>query len=353
MPAFAGMTKMVEPRTQDTRLFEELRRHHVDLAQPRLGSEVVYATDDFFADKARLIDPADPVFIPGKYDANGKWMDGWESRRKRIPGHDYCVIRLGVPGRVAGFELDTAFFTGNYPPGAEIELCRSDAAVPNDDAGWTRVTGRLALNGDDRIFVPIDHDAPVTHVRLHIFPDGGVARLRVWGRVEKDWSVVPADARVDLLAMENGGRGIIANNEHYGRVENLTAPGRGVNMGDGWETRRRREPGHDWAVLELGAPGRIEEIHVDTAHFKGNYPDRCFIQASATAKGSPEEIAAQAESWPLLLGESKLEADKVHVFDSGLADLGPVRFVRLNIIPDGGVSRLRLFGRVSVKDIGR
>jgi allantoicase len=326
-------------------MFENLRWHYVNLAQPRLGAEVTYATDDFFADKARLIDAGEPQFIPGKYDGNGKWMDGWESRRKRTPGHDWCVIRLGVPGLVAGFEIDTRHFTGNYPPGAEILVCRSDAAVPDDEAGWTKVTQRLALKGDDRIYVAIEHEESVTHVRLNIFPDGGVARLRVWGRVAKDWSKVDADARIDLLAMENGGRGIIANDEHYGCIENLTAPGRGANMGDGWETRRRREPGHDWAVLELGAPGRIEEVVIDTAFFKGNYPDRCFLQAAPGASGSPEEIAAASESWPLLLGEVKLEADKLHVFREGLADLGATRFVRLNIIPDGGVSRLRLIGR--------
>jgi len=326
-------------------MFEELRRHHVNLAQPRLGAEVVFATDDFFADKARLIDPAEPRFIPDKYDENGKWMDGWESRRKRTDGHDWCVIRLGVPGLVAGFEVDTRHFTGNYPPGAEIELCRSGERVPA--GGWTRVTGRLALNGDDRAYFPVEHDEPATHVRLNIFPDGGVARLRVWGRVAKDWSSVDPDTPIDLLAMENGGRGIIANDEHYGRIENLTAPGRGVNMGDGWETRRRREPGHDWAVLELGAPGRIEEVVVDTAHFKGNYPDRCFLQAAAGASGSPEEIAAASEGWPVLLPEAKLAADKVHVFRDGLADLGAIRFVRLNIVPDGGVSRLRLIGRIA------
>lgn len=285
------------------------------------------------------------MFIPGKYDENGKWMDGWESRRKRTPGHDWCVIRLGVPGLVAGFEIDTRHFTGNYPPGAEIEVCRSGDAVP--EAGWAKVTERLALKGDDRVYVPVGHGEPVTHVRLNIFPDGGVARLRVWGRVAKDWSSVDADERVDLLAMENGGRGIIANDEHYGAIENLTAPGRGANMGDGWETRRRREPGHDWAVLELGAPGRIDEIIVDTAFFKGNYPDRCFVQAAASATGSPEEIAAVSESWPVLLPEAKLEADKVHVFRDGLADLGAIRFVRLNIVPDGGISRLRLIGRVA------
>jgi allantoicase len=327
-------------------MFDDLRRRCINLAQPRLGAAVVYATDDFFADKKRLIDPAEPVFIQGKYDENGKWMDGWESRRKRVPGHDWCVVRLGVPGLVTDFEIDTRHFTGNYPPGAELEVCRSDAAVPGDEAGWTRVTDRLALKGDDRICVPVEHDAPVTHVRLHIFPDGGVARLRVWGRIAKDWSTVDCARRLDLLAMENGGRGIIANDEHFGCIENLTAPGRGVNMGDGWETRRRREPGHDWAILELGAAGRIEEIVVDTAHFKGNHPDRCFLQAAAEASGSPDEIAAQAENWPVLLPEVKLSADNIHSFRDELADLGPIRFVRLNILPDGGVSRLRLFGKV-------
>jgi allantoicase len=326
-------------------MFDDLRRRHVDLAQPRLGSEVVYATDDFFADKARLISPSEPAFIPGKYDENGKWMDGWESRRKRIPGHDWCVIRLGVAGVVAGFEIDTRHFTGNYPPGAELEVCRSNQAVPGEDAGWAMVTPRLDLKGNDRVFVAVEHDQPVTHVRLHIHPDGGVARLRVWGRVARDWSQTGPDEVVDLLAMGNGGRGIIANDEHFGRVENLTAPGRGVDMGDGWETRRRREPGHDWAVLELGAFGRIEEVVVDTAHFKGNYPDRCILQATARAHGTPEEIARQAETWPVLLPETRLSADHIHSFRQ-LAETGPVRFVRLNIIPDGGVSRLRMMGRV-------
>jgi allantoicase len=325
-------------------MFDDLRRQYVDLAQPRLGSAVVYATDDFFADKARLIDPAPPVFIPGKYDDNGKWMDGWESRRKRVPGHDWCVIKLGVAGVVAGFEIDTSHFTGNYPPGAEIEVCASDAETPED--GWMKATGRLDLKGNDRIYVPVEHATPITHVRLHIYPDGGVARLRVWGRVEPDWSKAPDDEAIDLLAMAWGGRGIIANDEHFGRVENLTAPGRGVDMGDGWETRRRREPGHDWAVLELGTFGRVEEVVVDTAHFKGNYPDRCSIQATARAHGSPAEIARQAESWPVLLPEVKLQADHIHTFRGELQALGPVRFVRLNIFPDGGVSRLRLMGRI-------
>ena len=325
-------------------VFDDLRSRYVDLLQPRLGSEVVYATDDFFADKSRLIAPTEPQFIPGKYDDNGKWMDGWESRRKRVPGHDWCVIRLGVPGVISGFEIDTRHFTGNYPPAAEIEVCRSAQTMPGDDAHWVKVTDRIALNGDDRIYVPIEYGA-ATHVRLHIFPDGGVARLRAWGRVQPDWAKRPADEAIDLLALEHGGRGIIANDQHYGRVENLTAPGRGVDMSDGWETRRRREEGHDWAILELGALGVVEAVVVDTAHFKGNYPDRCSIQAVRDAEGKPETIAAEAVSWPILLREVKLAADSVATFRDELRQIGPVRFIRLNIVPDGGVSRLRVIGR--------
>ena len=327
-------------------MFDDLRRRYVDLAQPRLGSEVVYATDDFFADKSRLISPGEPEFMVGKYDDNGKWMDGWESRRKRVPGHDWCVIRLGVGGIISGFEIDTRHFTGNYPPACELEVCRSDEVVPGDDARWVKVTDRLDLKGDDRIYVPIQY-GPVTHVRLHIFPDGGVARLRAWGRVLPDWTRHPPGEVLDLLALAHGGRGIVANNEHYGAVANLTAPGRGANMGDGWETRRRREPGHDWAILELGAAGRIEEVVVDTAHFKGNYPDRCSIQAVASAKGSPEEMASAAVAWPILLAETKLSADTVHTFRDEVRKVGPVRFVRLNIYPDGGVSRLRMLGTLA------
>jgi allantoicase len=325
-------------------VFDDLRRQYVDLAQPRLGSQVVYATDEFFGDKARLIDPAAPVFIPGKYDDNGKWMDGWESRRKRTPGHDWCVVKLGVAGVVAGFEIDTRHFTGNYPPAAEIEVCRSNETHP--EGGWVKVTPRLDLKGNDRVYIPVEHAEAITHVRLHIYPDGGVARLRVWGRVDPDWSKVARDETVDLLAMAWGGRGVIANDEHFGRVENLTAPGRGRDMGDGWETRRRRDPGHDWALLELGTFGRIEEVVVDTAHFKGNYPDRCSIQATARAHGKPAEIAAQAENWPVLLAEGKLQPDQIHTFRDELATMGPIRFVRLNIYPDGGVSRLRIMGTV-------
>ncbi len=318
-----------------------------DLAQPRLGAAVTFATDDFFADKSRLISPAEPVFIADKYDEHGKWMDGWESRRKRVPGHDYCIVKLGRPGRIEGVEIDTRNFTGNYPPAASIDACRSTESAPGESATWTPLVARTDLKGDDRKLIAVANDGVFTHVRLNIFPDGGVARLRVFGRIHIDWTSVGTGDVIDLAAMEWGGRGVAANDEHYGKVSNMLAPGRGVNMGDGWETRRRRTPGHDWAIIELAHPGIIEKIIIDTAHFKGNYPDRCSIQASG-ATADDKTLVAKAEKWPLLLPVQKLEADRAHEFTQQIAAHGPVRFVRLNIMPDGGVSRLRLFGRVAL-----
>lgn len=325
----------------------DFTRAGIDLAQPRLGAEVLDASDDFFAPKERLISPKPPVFVPDLYDENGKWMDGWESRRKRIPGHDWCIVKLCAAGVVSGIDIDTRHFTGNYPPRASVEACAwGGAGRPDDGAAWQTLVPESKLSGDSHNFFVVDSGRAWTHLRLNIFPDGGVARLRVYGRIDIDWSKHDPGQRIDLAAMANGGRPVACNDQHFGAPGNLIAPGRGENMGDGWETRRRREPGHDWAILALCHPGVIEDILVDTAHFKGNYPDRCFIQAADARGLADAEIIAQAERWPILLPERKLEADREHAFKDGIADPGPVTHVRLNIIPDGGVSRLRLFGRI-------
>ncbi|MEI9886452.1 MAG: allantoicase [Rhizomicrobium sp.] len=321
---------------------DDFTENWVDLAQPRLGSEVVYATDDFFADKARLIDPAEPVFIPGKYDEDGKWMDGWESRRRRDAGHDHCVVRLGNPGFVHGIVIDTSHFTGNYPPAASIDWCRSTEHIPSAKTKWLPLLGATALKGDDRLVLPLATAEAVTHLRLNIFPDGGVARLRVYGQVARKWK---AGERADLAAMENGALPVAANDEHFGRVSNMLAPGKARDMGDGWETRRRREPGHDWAIVALARPGRLDEIVVETTHFKGNYPDRCFIQAAGPSDLPRDSLIAQSLYWPVLLPEQKLSANSDHHFKAQIVKHEPVKFVRLNIVPDGGVARLRLWGR--------
>ena len=322
-------------------------REWTRLEQRRLGTRVVVASDDFFAPKERLIDSAEPVFIPDKYDDHGKWMDGWESRRRRDGGHDYCIIRLGLPGVIRGVDIDTSHFTGNFPPAASIDACESDAELPGADVAWEVLLPEVGLHGDAHHFLPVKSGQRYTHLRLNIFPDGGVARLRVYGEVIPDWSRTAADDIVDLLAVENGGRAIACSDEHFGSMHNLNVAGRAANMGDGWESARRRGPGNDWVIVALGRPGIIEQVEIDTAHFKGNYPDRASLQAAMV--GSAGNIVKKSEKWPLLLPEYRLEADKQQIIASDLQDVGVVSHARLNIIPDGGISRLRLFGRIDTE----
>lgn len=323
-----------------------MTRHLINLASARLGARAVHASDDFFADKSRMLDDAEPVFIAGRYDDNGKWMDGWESRRRRDAGHDHCSVRLACIGHIEEVEFDTRHFTGNYAPAASLEACLSDSADPGEAADWREIVPVTTLSGNDRKTIAVDSTAAWSHVRLNIFPDGGIARLRVRGRP----AAGDAGGTIDLAASLNGGVALACNDEHFGSMHNLLLPGRGVDMGDGWETRRRREPGHDWVIVELGRPGRVQRIEIDTAHFKGNHPDRCRIHAALVERPDPASIAARSLYWPSLLPEVELGADRVHVFSDEVADLGVINCVRLDVIPDGGVSRLRLFGTPRARD---
>jgi len=315
--------------------FDELRRHHINLAQPRLGAEVVHATDDFFADKARLIDPAEPVFIPGKYDENGKWMDGWESRRKRTQGHDFAIIRLGAPGVIKGAVVDTAFFRGNYPDHCSIEACAVRYESDIDalrTAQWIEILPKSQLKGDSQNFFDINSPFAFSHLRLHIYPDGGVARLRVHGEAVPDWHRAGGLASdVDLAAIENGGEVLTCSDMFFGPKHNLIMPGRAHNMSDGWETRRRRGPGHDWVIVKLTTEGVPRRVEIDTNHFKGNFPDTASIDASRDGR-----------EWTEILPRTKLQAHTRHMFID--LNQGPVTQLRLNVFPDGGVSRLRVYG---------
>jgi allantoicase len=313
-----------------------------NLADQRLGAVAIAASDEWFAPKDRLLNPAPAVFVPGKYDDHGKWMDGWESRRKRVEGHDWCVIRLGAPGIIRGVDIDTSHFTGNFPPAASIEACRLDRD-PDGQTRWTELLAATGLKGNAHHLHDIASREVWTHVRLNIYPDGGVARLRVYGEVHRDWAALKRGGLVDLAAIENGGWLVGCSDQHYGSPAAILYPGIGANMGEGWETRRRREPGNEWAVFRLGAPGTIKRIVVDTTHYKGNYPDRCSIQASYM-KGGDQSAVTQSLFWRVLLPEQKLEMDRAHTFEREITSLGPVTHVRFNNIPDGGVNRLRLLG---------
>ncbi len=319
-------------------------RRYVNLADSRFGAQALEASDDFFAPKERLLNPEPAIFIPAKYDDHGKWMDGWETRRKRTAGHDWCTVKLARPGVIIGFDIDTSHFTGNFPPAASIDAAYVAEGAPNQATQWVEIAPSTSLQGNHHHYLEACATGLYTHVRLNLYPDGGIARLRVYGQPQLDWSGVNRNALFDLAAMEHGGYVVAANNEHYGLASNILLPGRGETMGDGWETRRRREPGNDWAIIALAQPGVIKKIEVDTAYFKGNYPDRCSLQAACMTGGTATSLITQSMFWPMLLDEQKLQMDKQHYFEAELMELGLVTHVRLNMIPDGGISRLRLWG---------
>src|SRR5688572_29187808 len=252
-----------------------------ELASERLGGKALLCSDDFFAEKENLLKPGRGIFIPDKYTSRGKWMDGWESRRKRIPGHDWCIIQLATPGKIHGVDIDTNHFLGNHPPHASIDalnsLSSSVKLLENED--WTEILTKSALQPGSQNFFEISDKNIYTHLRLNIYPDGGVARLKVYGEVFKDWNLVPADESVDLASAVNGGKAVLCNDMFFSHMDNLIMPGRGVNMGDGWETKRSRNPNNkDWVIVRLAHEGVIDKVKIDTLHFKGNYPDSCLIE---------------------------------------------------------------------------
>jgi allantoicase len=257
------------------------------------------------------------------------------------------VIRLGLPGALRGFDIDTAHFVGNHPAYASVEAIEAPAdAEPESVAesnDWREILPRSPLKPDSQNLFAAADARRTTHLRLNIFPDGGVARFRAYGRVMPDWASVGARL-VDLAAVESGGLVVAASDMFFGSKENLILPGRSTHMGDGWETRRRRGPGFDWVVVALGAEGRIRRVVIETTHFKGNYPDTCMLEACHAPDVDVDSLNAGVLPWHELLPQTKLRPDADHVFERNLSDMGPVTHVKLNIYPDGGVARLRVWG---------
>jgi allantoicase len=325
----------------------------IDLASEKLGGAVLYANDDFFAPKENLLKPAAPIFIEGKYTDLGKWMDGWESRRRRSPRldekFDWCIIRLGLSGIIHGVVVDTSFFRGNFPSHCSLEACAVDGQ-PNVEqlldakTEWREILSISELQGDSQNPFTINFPQRVTHLRFKIYPDGGVARLRVFGEVVPDWNALRRRmSEIDLAAVENGGTVLEASDMFFGHKHNLIMPGRAQDMSDGWETKRRRGEGYDWCVIKLGSEGTIKRVEVDTSHFKGNYPESCSIEVCRAG----DDANLDALDWQELLPNSKLQAHTRHAFVDEIKDCGVITHVRFNIFPDGGVSRLRLYGRIA------
>ncbi len=315
----------------------------IDLASEKLDGAVLFANDDFFAPKENLLKPKAAIWIEGKYTDLGKWMDGWETRRRRSPRldekFDWCIIRLGLAGVIHGVDVDTSFFRGNFPSHCSIEVCAFDGQPTVEDlsnAEWTEILPVSELEGDSHNRFVINFSDRVTHLKLKIYPDGGVARLRVFGEVLPNWELLKRrNSEIDLAAAEHGGTVLTASDMFFGNKHNLIMPGRAADMSDGWESKRRRGEGYDWCILKLGTAGTITRVEVDTLWFKGNYPESCWIEVG------------DGNVWQELLPESKLQAHTLHVFSDEIKDCGVVTHVRFNIFPDGGVSRLRLYGRIA------
>jgi len=324
----------------------------IDLASERLGGAVLFANDDFFAPKENLLKPSAPIFIEGKYTDLGKWMDGWESRRRRTPGFDWCIVRLGLPGLIRGIVVDTSHFKGNYPESCSLEACAIEGQpttehLLSDAVSWTEVLPTANLNGDSLNPFAIQSEQRWTHLRFKIYPDGGVARLRVYGEVVPEWSRLrQIGGEIDLAAVENGGRVLSCSDMFFGHRHNLIMPGRAANMSDGWETKRRRGPGHDWTIIKLGSPGHIQRLEIDTSYFKGNFPESCSLEGCTAVDVPPETLLDPEFVWKPVLARTKLQAHTRHLFDE-VMDIGAASHVRFNIFPDGGVSRLRVYGKLS------
>ena len=320
----------------------------IDLASEKVGGKALFTSDEFFAEKENLLKSGRGIFIPDKYTENGKWMDGWESRRKRVEGYDWCVIKLGVAGFIKGVDIDTNHFLGNHPPYASLEACSLDTDIENleqiKQIEWTEILSRSPLNpGSQNLFAVNNSDKKWTHLRLNIYPDGGVARLKVYGEVAKQ--DFKEDQMIDLAALVNGGRVIICNDMFFGSKDNMINPVRSENMGDGWETKRKRIlPGFDWSIVKLAIPGEIKKIVVDTNHFKGNFPDSCSIEGAYIPEFTDSDVVSPDIEWQPLLAQTKLQADKEHYFEDELNKGETFSHVRVKIYPDGGISRLRLFG---------
>ncbi len=314
----------------------------IDLAQPRLGTKVIFKTDDFFAPANRIISPLEPIFKEGIFDKNGKWMDGWETRRKRTHGHDFIILKLGKPGIIKKIDVNTSYFNGNQPSMVSIEGAYSNSNKIKR-LRWISILSKKKVKANSHHFFSVKNNKVFTHIKFNIFPDGGVARLRLYGTIAKSNKL--KNKKINLASLLDGASVIACNNEHFGKAENVLAPGKAKNMGDGWETRRRRGKGNDWLIINSIDGNFIDKIEISTHHFKGNYPSYCSLQATYLPSKNSKQIVNSSNKWKYLLKNTKLSANKTHKFTNSLMKKEKINYIKINIFPDGGISRFRIFGK--------
>ena len=320
-------------------------KNTVNLAERKFGSKIIYKTDEFFGAANRILSSTKPVFKEGVYDKHGKWMDGWETRRKRKKGHDFLIIKLGRPGKIFNVDIDTSYFSGNQPSLASLEACLSKKN-PTKKTTWEIILNKKKLGPDRNHNFKINNHSTFNFIKLNIFPDGGVARIRLNGIVDLE-KINLSGKNVNLSSILNGSTIVGCNNEHFGKAENVLSPGTGVNMGDGWETRRSRGKNFDWIIIKFGKPGIIDRLEIDTHHFKGNYPESLTVQSAFIAdKTNSNKLLANSKNWKTFLEKTKLKPHKKHLFKSKINKKNKINCLKINIFPDGGISRIRAFGKV-------
>lgn len=334
---------------RDREEWDDFQFRYINLLAERVGGRAIECSDQWFAGCDNLVKPGRGIFKEGHFTEKGQWMDGWESRRSfgrkyRRSGldHDWCTLRLGLPGRIHGVDVDTLHFRGNAPLSVAVDGA-SLALDPDPNTQWIELIPQTDVLPDEQNPIPCDNEQRWTHLRLRIYPDGGVARFRAFGEAIPDPGKYLEDEMVDLASVALGGRGVAASDEFFSSTDNLIMPGRGINMGDGWETRRRRDEHNDWAILKLGKIGTVRKLVVDTAHLRGNYPDRFSLEGCLEPEA---KVPSESAQWTTIIDEHRLCPDREHIFVRELIAEPQQRFshVRLNIYPDGGVSRLRVMG---------
>ena len=324
----------------------------IDVTCSDTGTKVIYCSDEFFADSSRMLQPNDPVWIDGKYDDNGKWMDGWESRRRRDGKDDFCFIRLGKKASIKSFNIDTTHFTGNFAPGISIQGCSVPGGTTDDlvvdstaVSEWFDLLGKTEIKGDSHNRFECASNNPFTHLKITLHPDGGIARLRAYGEFWEEERNSSFDG-INVLSKESGARAIYANDEHFGCLSNILEKHEPLSMADGWETRRRRDKGFDWLILSSIKGKKIDKIEISTHYFKGNFPSHCSIQAAYISnKKSSTSIVKSSTNWKFLLNKVNLSANRTHIFNNKLMKDNKINFIKINIFPDGGISRIRVFGK--------
>ena len=319
----------------------------IDLISEDYGGRTLFASDEFFAEKENLLKEGRGIFIEDKYTENGKWMDGWESRRRRDDNYDYCIIKTGINGTIKNLVIDTNHFLGNHPPFASVDGCVAPESEDLEDlknSSWENILPSSPLYSGSQNLFSVNPTKIYKYLRLNIFPCGGVARFRALGTASPDTTGANA---MDLAAVVNGGRVVFSSDMFFGSMHNLIQPNPGKNMGDGWETKRKRISGNDWCLIRLAMPGKIEKIEVDTNHFNGNFPDSFSLEAGYFPEIPDHELLMNKQNWTEILSPKKLKAHDQASFTDLKNNDRVFSHVKLHIYPDGGVSRLRVWGKPS------